>query len=345
MSQQQNDNTFWMMSEIRLFPFGFAPRGWVRCQGQVLLVNDYPALFALIGYTFGGSGGTFHLPDLRGRVLLHTNNDYRVGQAGGEEAHVLTAKEMAAHRHRAMGSSKPSDENNPKHNFWPRDKPYRTDTNVKLHKEALGRAGGDKPHDNMAPFLSLNYCIALTGRYPSNSVDEDYMGTIKAFPFLRPIGYPWAVCDGSELPIAQHTKLFSILGNRYGGDGTRTFRLPDLRGKATLSQGKGEGLSRYQVGDTGGAAKVALTEDQLPPHQHTPGGKIIADGPNANENAVWANSRVENFNGFATEKGTGPLLHPNALDVEGESAPHNNMMPYLPMMFIIAVEGIDPPRH
>jgi microcystin-dependent protein len=329
------------LGEIKSFAFGFAPKNWARCEGQSLSANQNHALFSLIGFTYGGSGDTFKLPDLRGRVLLHTGNGYDVAKGGGEETHVLTLREMAAHKHRAMASSKASDEPTPKHNYWPREKPYRTDTNTKLNESAIGKTGGDKPHDNMAPFLSVNYCIALVGIFPTHTVSEDYVGTIKTFPYLKPFDNPWAVCDGRELSISQYRGLFSVIGNHYGGNGQTTFRLPDLRGKAALGQGKGEGLSRYQVGDTGGAAQVTLTEDQLPPHQHAPNGKDGGNTPNANDLMVWANG---SNNGFATEKGTGPLLHPGALDVAGESASHNNMMPYQVGMYIIAIDGELPPR-
>lgn len=345
MSQTQDNYTEWTLSEIRLFPFGFAPKGWVRCDGQILPINQNQALFSVIGITYGGDGrNTFALPDLRGRALLHAGNGYVVAKGGGEAAHALTTQEMAAHKHLAVGSSKPSDLPTPKHNFWPRDKPYRTDSNTKLHEAAIGKAGSDQPHDNMAPYLSLNYCIAITGIYPSEKIMEDYVGVIKALPMLKPVRDEWMPCNGSELSISQYQSLFSVIGNRYGGDGVNNFRIPDLRGKAMLSQGKGDGLSRYSVGQTGGASQVTLTEAQLPEHRHIPSAKTDGTVPNAADNNVWAGGTNAN-NGFASEWGTAPGMNPGVLAVAGGGAAHNNMMPYQVMMYMIAVKGYTPPRE
>lgn len=333
----------WMLSEIRLFPYGFIPEHWLACDGQTLHRNEFLALFGLIGYSFGGSGNIFNLPDLRGRVLLHRGNGYEVGKGGGEKEHVLTPREMAAHKHLAVGSSKPSDDFTPKHNFWPRDKPYRTDSNTKLNESCIGTAGKDRPHENMAPYLSLTYCIAIDGNYPS-SLPEEYIGTIKTFGTLPTNPYQWEPCDGRELSIHQYTRLFSVIGTKYGGNGTTTFKLPDLRGRATLSKGKGEGLSQYEVGQSGGAAQVTLTEVQLPAHQHLPSGKIQGGNADAGTGVVWANGHGE-VNGFATEPGTSPVMNPGAIGIAGENAAHNNMMPYQVVTHYIAVDGIVPPRQ
>ncbi|MET0392920.1 MAG: tail fiber protein [Chitinophagaceae bacterium] len=331
----------WSLGEIRALPYDFAPAQWVFCDGQSMHVNENQSLFSLIGYTYGGSGPIFKLPDLRGKALLHAGNGYEVGKGGGESNHRLVIKEMAAHKHLPVASSKPSDEGNPKHNYWPRDKPYRDDNNTRLHPDALKKAGEDQPHDNMAPYLSLHYCIAVDGDFPVPTIMEDYTGAIKPFPMGRVFEFPWFPCDGRYLPATQFPDLYKVIGNKYGGDSTM-FRVPDLGGRVMIGQGKGEGLSRYQAGDKGGAAEVALTEAQLPAHQHVPSAKIEGSFVSANNTAVWANGAGKNTLGFATEPGTSPVMHSGTIGVEGEGAPHNNMMPYQVVLFSINVKGIMP---
>lgn len=332
------------MGEIRLFPYDFPPAGWLFCDGQELSTGDYEPLFYMIGYTFGGSGDTFRLPDLRGRVLLHRGEGYAFAQTGGESGHVLSLKEMASHKHLAIASSEKGNESTPKHNFWARDKPYHLDQNLKLSESALGKTGEGQPHDNMAPFLSLNYCIALYGRV-SDRPDDDFIGMIRMLPYQN--SFPdWEVCEGGEHSTSgYYQKLYEVIGNAYGGNGNTTFKLPDLRGRAALGQGKGEGLSRYKLGDTGGATQVTLTEAQLPAHTHDAIGKIEANTIEPRDNSVWANGTNSIFTTFATDKGTGPVMNPGALSVTGEGAPHNNMMPYQVFNFIIALDGLIPERE
>jgi microcystin-dependent protein len=147
------------------------------------------------------------------------------------------------------------------------------------------------------------------------------------------------------LPITQHLQLFSIIKNIYGGDGTRTFKLPDMRGKAALSCGQGEGLSHYELAETGGVETVTLTESQLPKHSHAPVAKKAGYAPVPNDKMVWAAPAGRpGPNAYATTKGEGATMNAAALDFEGGNAPHNNLMPYLVMNFYIAWEGEYPQR-
>ena len=154
----------------------------------------------------------------------------------------------------------------------------------------------------------------------------------------------WALCNGQLLPISQNTALFSLLGTTYGGDGRSNFALPDLQGKAPLFWGQGNGLSLYVEGQSGGEDVVTLTQSEMPSHTHSASaasGGGTANDPTGN---VWAATTIlrQGVNTYGTAGGT--AMRPQALQVAGGSAPHNNLMPYLVLNFCIALQGIYPPR-
>lgn len=159
----------------------------------------------------------------------------------------------------------------------------------------------------------------------------------------------WATCDGQLLPIAQNTALFSLLGTQYGGNGTSNFALPDLRGRAPLFWGQGAGLSQRVQGETGGTPTATVLSGQLPVHSHTDMGLPTVPNPTplfspaANVWAVAGSRRVPS-NLYAAAAGVPAAMNTNALTSVGGNQPHNNMPPYLCMMFVIAMQGIFPPR-
>jgi microcystin-dependent protein len=127
--------------------------------------------------------------------------------------------------------------------------------------------GGSQAHNNMQPYLAINYIIALVGLYPSRN-QEPFIGEIRMFGgTFAPRG--WALCDGQLLSISTYTSLFSILGTTYGGDGRTTFALPDLRGRAPIHAGTGPGLSPKTLGQKGGTQTETLSIVQMPSHNHT----------------------------------------------------------------------------
>jgi microcystin-dependent protein len=158
------------LSEIRIMSFGYAPRGWAMCNGQLLPINQNQALFSLLGTTFGGNGQTnFALPDLRGNVPIHVGQGFTLGQKGGEQGHTLTTSEMPTHTHVSNASTNNGDNVIPTDNvFGVVAGLYGPANNLtSLQPAAVTNAGGSQAHLNMQPFLVLNFCIALQGIFPS----------------------------------------------------------------------------------------------------------------------------------------------------------------------------------
>jgi microcystin-dependent protein len=160
------------ISEIRIMSFGFPPRGWAQCNGQLLPINQYQALFSLLGTTYGGDGRTtFGLPNLQARTAIHVGGGQGLGQSGGEPGHLLTIAETPGqHAHAAAASTTAGDSPIPAGNYLgAADNLYGplADT-TPLPAATVANAGG-QPHNNMQPYLVLNFCIALQGAYPSRN--------------------------------------------------------------------------------------------------------------------------------------------------------------------------------
>ena len=153
--------------------FNFPPKGWASCDGQLLPINQNQALFSLLGTTFGGDGRVnFGLPDLRSRVPIHTGSGHTLGERGGEATHTLTIAEMPAHTQQAFASANGPTVTSPANNFWASNTgfaPYGNLTDTAMSPAAISNAGGSQPHENMSPYLTLNYCIALQGIFPSQN--------------------------------------------------------------------------------------------------------------------------------------------------------------------------------
>jgi len=159
------------LSEIRLMSFNFPPRGWAFCNGQLLPVNQYQALVALLGTTCGGNGQTSSaLHDLRGRVPMHVGGEYVLGRRAGAEAHTVTVNEMPTHTHVAQASAATGGGSvtpggmllGGGNNVYRPGSPGTT-----LHPTTVGSAGGGQAHTNMQPYLTLSFCIVLVGIFPS----------------------------------------------------------------------------------------------------------------------------------------------------------------------------------
>ena len=228
---------------VHTFAGDFAPFGNPPAQGQLLSIAQNTALFALYGTTYGGDGKTtFALPDLAGRVAVGEGqgpglSPYDLGQTGGAAQNVMSLAQLPSHDHGLPGGG------------------------------VTGPAGLGDPLNNLQPYQTTNYQIAVTGIFPAGGAGDAFIGQVGMFGggFATP-GYLPA--DGRLVPIAQYDTLFQLIGTTYGGDGQQTFALPDLRGRTAV--GTGAGLT---LGQTFGEEQTFLGEANLPSHDHTlPGG-------------------------------------------------------------------------
>jgi microcystin-dependent protein len=153
----------------------------------------------------------------------------------------------------------------------------------------------------------------------------------------------WAFCNGQVLPISQNTALFSLLGTTYGGNGTSNFALPNLQGRVPMHVGEGVGLSLRELGETGGESTVTLLTTQLPAHTHTAEGVAAHDTANP-QGSSWGASQRGFGNLYAPSSAPTVQMSAAAIENAGGNQPHNNMPPYLGLTFIIALQGVFPPR-
>ena len=167
------------VAEIRIFPFNFAPKGWAFCDGQLLSISQNPALFSLLGTTYGGNGtSNFALPNMQGNVPMHPGQGpglslHDLGEIGGSETVTLLESEMPAHPHTMFANAVVGDTNAPSPSVSltrsANATAYQDVTNqniVGFSGLALAPAGGDQSHNNLMPYLTLNFCIALQGVFP-----------------------------------------------------------------------------------------------------------------------------------------------------------------------------------
>ena len=169
------------LAEIRIFTFNFAPKGWAFCDGQILPLSQNTALFSLLGTTYGGNGtSNFALPNLQGCAPLHFGQGaglslYNLGETGGSTTVTLLNSEIPTHTHSAACNSSAGGQMTPGHNVWGTAKVGRqaenrysssAGTGPMMAPSALAAEGGGQPHNNLPPYLTLNFCIALQGVYP-----------------------------------------------------------------------------------------------------------------------------------------------------------------------------------
>lgn len=168
------------LGEIRMVGFNFAPVGWAFCDGQLLPIAQNTALFSLLGTIYGGNGtSTFGIPDLRGRFPIHAGGSggpgltqRTIGEKSGTQSETLTSAQMPAHSHVVNCHSTGGDGNNPVNKFWSKDLgsqsgTYHTSGGATMNAGALSSAGGNQAHNNMPPYLAVEFIIAMQGIYPS----------------------------------------------------------------------------------------------------------------------------------------------------------------------------------
>jgi len=169
---------------------------------------------------------------------------------------------------------------------------------------------------------------------------DPFVAEIRIVPFNFP-PHGWAFCQGQLLPLSQNTALFSLLGTTYGGNGKSNFALPDLQGRAPMHPGQGPGLSLHDLGETGGSETVSLLESEIPSHNHTV--MAINDVGDINQPTGNGFARSSGASVYGTA-GNNANFSDKMLAVAGGDQPHNNMQPYLTLNFVIALQGVFPPR-
>ena len=346
------------MGEIRMMASDRAPVGWVTCDGQALSPSNHPELFEKVGTAFGGDGTTsFLLPDLRGRAPVHVGREHPLGRAGGAEKVGLGVAHLPSHGHGANGTladaAHTSIEGNvPATLARTAQSAYGTIEPLNaISPDMVSASGGGEPHENMQPFVCLNFVMALEGDWPAPGprpipapVESPFVGEVRLWAtggdFVEKDFLP---CDGRELPIAQHTALYHVIGDRFGPAVPGNFKLPLLDDRVPVHAGQGDGLTARAVGQAGGVAEVELTEAEMPLHDHryriaateavegSPKGQALAQGVGV---SVYGRGRE----GYPVE------LAEEAVLPAGSGKAHDNMQPYVAMKYHIAIKGIFPFR-
>lgn len=168
------------LAEVRIVGFNFAPRGWAFCDGQILPINQNQSLYSLLGTTYGGDGRTsFALPEFRGRTPIHKGRSnggpvHALGQKSGEETHTLAVSEMPQHTHMLSASSSNASSEDPTNQSWAKstERIYAASTAASataMSSSLIANSGGGQAHENMQPYLAMNFCIALQGLFPSRN--------------------------------------------------------------------------------------------------------------------------------------------------------------------------------
>ena len=160
------------LGEIKIISWNFPPKGWAFCNGQLLPINQNQALFSILGTTYGGDGRqTFGLPNLQGRSPVHVGNGIVLGELGGETAHTLNISELPAHTHVPVGNPGTATATGPAGNLWANNpnNAYAGASNSSMNPACVIATGGSQPHENMSPYLVLNFIIALQGIFPSQN--------------------------------------------------------------------------------------------------------------------------------------------------------------------------------
>ena len=158
------------IAEIKIISWNFPPKGWAFCNGQLLPINQNQALFSILGTTYGGDGRVnFALPNLQGRSPVHVGNGIFLGELGGETAHTLNISELSAHNHVPNANSGAATVGTIAGNFWSSTGKYAPASNNGMNPACILPIGGSQPHENMSPYLVLNFIIALQGIFPSQN--------------------------------------------------------------------------------------------------------------------------------------------------------------------------------
>lgn len=364
-----------LVGEIRIFGFDYVPEGWFPCNGMLVPLRNFTALFSILGNYYGGNGTTnFAVPNLQGTVPLGAGQGPGltprvVGESIGSSNVTLTTAEVPMHSHSFTASAPVgtiADSINPAGNYYAagNESLYSTQTTEEPVANAnavpVVAVGGNVAHNNMQPYLALNFCLCYNGEFPVRedsgiSGQEQYVGEIRMFAGNYAPG-GWSFCDGKTLPISGNEVLFVLIGTTYGGDGQTTFALPDMRGRVPLGPSQGTGFTNRSVGQSGGSEMVTLLVTQIPAHTHgidvSNLRPLAKDYSNASSSGTSDSSLgkysalVPGLKQYGKTKGTGKTspIFSATLPPYGQNHAHENMQPSLGVNFIISLYGIFPSR-
>ncbi len=332
------------IGEIMWFGGNFAPREWASCSGQLLQISQNSDLFSLLSTTYGPDGRTtFGLPDFRGRMLMHEGSgpgltSHGLGARGGVENVQLSVANLPIHNHQLLAFNGFGDNVIPTgrvlhegiHPFLHRI--YSTATpNTVMNAKALANSGGSQQHTNMPPFLTLFCNIALAGTF--NQISDPTLGEVR-FLASNQIPNGYAECDGQTLSTSQNDELFDLLGTTWGGDGTTTFELPDMRSRMLMGAGP-----NHPLGSSGGTETVTLTEAQMPSHTHALQASTNVGNENDPLNQVLAKGDHPFSKRIYRQQDANTNMDAAAISNVGGGTAHTNMPPFLNIKCVIALFG------
>jgi microcystin-dependent protein len=324
--------------EIKLFAYPRDATGWIVCDGSAYTTAAHPNLFARIGYTFGGAGAIFKVPDLRGRIPRGTSPIVSLNTAQGVESVALTTSAIPAHDTMTLPYTGVGVDSDPTDKYpitGRNDYTALTGHSDYLSPLAVSAVGQGQAHENMPPFLALSYRI-FEG--PDDPTATQLLGELRVTTF----GFAmknFASCRGQLLSIAANAALFSLLGTTFGGNGVTNFALPSLAGRVPVGAGTGPLLTPRAIGDQGGVERVALTTAELPAHApRIPGSETLADN---NERGVDLGSyAIARADIYAPD--TVPLVDGGDIVNAAGGSAHENMPPFVVCDYQVALNGIYP---
>lgn len=380
------------VGEIRLFAGDYAPENWLVCNGDTVQIREYMQLFSIIDIKYGGDGSVyFNLPDLRSQVPIGSGKgegltNRNIGDHGGAETIWLRRENITGHVHDTEvttpvfkgkltpKASTESDVSSPI-NAYPGKAPgdfyseeYSIEMGVnKVEFSIIEPAAVEiedsgifnpAPHNNMMPFLTVNYIICHSGWYPER--EKQMPGTLGEIRLTGGIYAPgnWRLCLGQVLNKDEYTELHNIIGELYGGDGKSTFLLPDIRGRGPLGQG---GSYFPQQGIKAGTETESLKQEQIPLHTHNVkytspvfagnvGLRASVDADTDYPKNCYPGDNMQDYYSESPDTVMADcevdIVTIQPLDVivqaSGDSYPHNNMQPYLTVNYMICVKGDKP---
>lgn len=351
-----------VLGDIKLWAGGDRlPAGWVRCDGRALARSEYSILFAKIGYRYGNEGvNKFRLPNLQGFTVAgegkHRDDGSSLvaGEQRGELEVRLGINNLPVHSHTQQVAKASGNDRLLKHNLLSAHTPLYAkpvDASLRdLSELTVAKAGGSDSHSNLMPYTVLDFIICIDGSFYRNVhqqvatsettdrfLDVDgIIGTVEllAGTYARKGFLP---CDGRKLLVreSRFNALFSLIGNRFGGDGFNTFQLPDMRKRIPVGA---DGI-QFKLGEQGGEQEVTLTPEQLPAHSHI--ARVQASSPDS----VASDSVIANLAGvreFArpTERPSAlVMLNSAGITPVGGGKPHQNQQSYVEVCFAICFDG------